>query len=49
MTAHLWHVAISWALVLGSFGALAVAATLRHRAAAARLRGLDARPARQAR
>jgi hypothetical protein len=43
MTAHLWHVAISWALVLGAFGILAVAATLRHRGAAARLRQLDPR------
>lgn len=49
MTAHVWHVAISWALVVFTFGALAVVATLRHRAAAARLRHLDARPGRDAR
>jgi hypothetical protein len=46
MTAHLWHVAISWALVLGAFGGLAVAATLRHRGAAARLKQLDPRAGR---
>jgi hypothetical protein len=48
MTTHLWHVAISWALVLGVFGALGVGAALRHRAAAARLRILDPRAGRDA-
>jgi uncharacterized membrane protein YsdA (DUF1294 family) len=48
MTAHLWHVAISWALALGGFGALAVAATVRHRTAAARLKQLDPRGGRNA-
>jgi hypothetical protein len=48
MTTHLWHVAISWVLALGGFGALAVAATMRHRAAAARLKQLDPRGGRNA-
>lgn len=43
MTTHIWHVAISWVLVLGVFGVLAVASVLRHRGAVARLRQLDPR------
>jgi len=43
MSTHLLHVTISWMLVLGGFGGMALAATLRHRAAAARLRHLDPR------
>ncbi|MGG5809849.1 hypothetical protein [Falsiroseomonas sp. CW058] len=43
MSTHLLHVVISWALSLGVFGAMGVAAALRHRAAAARLRQLDPR------
>lgn len=43
MTDHWLHVTLSWLLAFGGFGALAVGAALRHRAAASRLRRLDPR------
>ncbi|WP_198372852.1 hypothetical protein [Roseomonas rosulenta] len=43
MTLHWWHITVSYALVLGSFGALAVGAALRHRAAKRLLATLDPR------
>jgi hypothetical protein len=48
MSTHLLHVVISWALSLGVFAALGIAAVLRHRAASARLRQLDPRAGRDA-
>jgi hypothetical protein len=45
MTTHWMHVAAGYALVLGTFLALAVTATLRHRAARAMLGRLDRRAA----
>jgi hypothetical protein len=41
MSLHWWHIGISYALTLGGFGALAIGAALRHRAAARRLAVLD--------
>jgi hypothetical protein len=41
MSLHWIHVTISWALVLGVFGALALGAALRHRAASRRLALLE--------
>ncbi|CAH0315763.1 hypothetical protein [Roseomonas sp. CECT 9278] len=43
MTLHWWHISVSYALVLGSFGALAIGAALRHRAAKRLLAVLDPR------
>ncbi len=43
MSLHWWHIAISYALTLGAFGALAVGAALRHRAARRMLASLDPR------
>ncbi len=43
MTAHWLHVALSWGITAVVFGAMALGAWLRHRAAAARLRQLDPR------
>jgi hypothetical protein len=43
MTLHWWHITISYALTLGVFGALAVGAALRHRAAKRLLATLDPR------
>jgi hypothetical protein len=43
MTLHWWHVAISYALTLGVFGALAIGAAQRHRAARRLLAELDPR------
>jgi hypothetical protein len=46
MSLHWWHVGISYALTLGAFGALALGAALRHRAARRRLSMLEQRPRR---
>ncbi len=46
MTTHWWHVAISYALVLGGFAALAAGAALRHAAAGRLLAALETRPRR---
>jgi hypothetical protein len=46
MSAHWAHVAAGYALVLGTFLALAVGAALRHRAARRMLAALDPRAAR---
>ena len=43
MTTHWWHVAISYALVLGGFTALALAATVRHAQAKRLLASLETR------
>jgi hypothetical protein len=48
MTTHWLHVTLSWGLTAGAFGALALGAFLRHRAAATRLRQLDPRGEREA-
>lgn len=47
MTLHWMHVAAGYALVLGGFGALAIAAALRHRAARTTLARLDPRAVRR--
>lgn len=44
MTTHWIHVLLSWGLALGTFGALAVLAATRHRAARRAAAALDARP-----
>jgi hypothetical protein len=46
MTLHWWHITASYALVLGTFGALAVGAAVRHRAAKRLLAMLDPREGR---
>jgi hypothetical protein len=43
MTTHWLHVTLSWGLTTVVFGALAIGAFLRQRAAAARLKQLDPR------
>jgi hypothetical protein len=43
MTTHWLHVTLSWGIVALTFGALALGAFGRHRAAAARLKQLDPR------
>jgi len=43
MSLHWWHVAASYALTLATFGALAIGAALRHRAARRLLATLDPR------
>ena len=43
MTLHWWHVAISYILTFAVFGALALGAALRHRAAQRMLAVLDPR------
>ena len=43
MTLHWWHVAISYALVLGGFALLAAGATLRHAQAKRLLAALETR------
>jgi uncharacterized membrane protein YsdA (DUF1294 family) len=43
MSLHWWHVALSYALTLGVFGALAAGAARRHRAAKRLLAALDPR------
>ncbi len=43
MTLHWWHVAIAYALTVAVFGALALGAALRHRAAKRLLDTLDPR------
>lgn len=48
MTTHWLHVALSWGVTVLVFGALALGAFLRHRAAAARLKQLDPRGEREA-
>lgn len=45
MTTHWLHVTLSWGAVALVFGALALGAVVRHRAAAARLKQLDPREA----
>ncbi len=47
MTLHWWHITASYVLTLGTFGALAVGAALRHRAAKKLLATLDPRAERQ--
>jgi hypothetical protein len=44
MSLHWWHVTISYVLVLGGFGALAVEAALRHARARRLLTSLEMRP-----
>ena len=46
MTPHWWHVALSYGLTLVVFGALAIGAALRHRAAKRLLATLDPRGSR---
>jgi hypothetical protein len=46
MSLHWWHVGISYALVLGGFAALTVAAALRHAEAKRVLARLETRPRR---
>jgi hypothetical protein len=41
MSLHWLHVMAAWALTLGLFGGMAVAAALRHRAARRRLQALE--------
>ncbi len=43
MTTHWVHITASWGLTAGVFGAMAIAAFLRQRAAARRLKQLDPR------
>ena len=43
MSLHWWHVTASYALTLAVFGALAIGAALRHRAAKRLLARLDPR------
>ncbi len=43
MTTHWIHITASWGLTLLTFAGLAIAAVLRHRAAAATLKRLDPR------
>lgn len=43
MSLHWWHITASYALTLGVFGALALGAALRHRAAKRQLATLDPR------
>ena len=43
MSLHWWHVAISYVLTLAVFGALAIGAAARHRAARRLLARLDPR------
>lgn len=43
MSTHWLHVTLSWAITAGVFGALALGAFLRHRAAARRLGQLEPR------
>jgi len=43
MSLHWWHVAASYAVTLATFGALAIGAALRHRAAKRLLATLDPR------
>lgn len=47
MSTHWIHVTASWALVLGGFGAIAIAALLRHRSATTTLKRLDPRAGRE--
>ncbi|MBP0491945.1 hypothetical protein [Roseomonas indoligenes] len=44
MSAHLWNVAVAWALAAAGFGGLALGAVLRHRSAARRLAELERAP-----
>lgn len=48
MTTHWLHVSLSWGITAAVFGALALGAFLRHRAAQARLKQLDPRGEREA-
>lgn len=48
MSTHWLHVSLSWGITVVVFGALAVGAFLRHRAAEARLKQLDPRGERDA-
>ncbi len=43
MTLHWWHVAISYGMTMAVFGALALGAAVRHRAAKRMLAELDPR------
>ena len=43
MTLHWWHVLVSYLLTFAVFGALAIGAALRHRAAKRQLARLDPR------
>ena len=46
MSLHWWHVVVSYALVLGGFGALTATAALRHGQARRVLAALETRPRR---
>ena len=48
MTTHWVHVSLSWGITALVFGALAIGAFIRHRAAATRLKHLDPRGERDA-